>query len=386
MILIIFLIIKTRFYTFFVNIMLIKVPAKSLLFGEYGVLYGGIGIVYTFWDFYFEVEFSFDYSIRNNIRIISDYFDSGYFDVNIFHLKNIKYNFTEECIVSSYNLYDSVIDGIFDFENVWNLSFIEKILLIYKHELLQLLSKIGIIININKYFDMKNGFGSSSAIIVSINKFFGLLFNKSASEIYKNLRLSVMLTQRYGSGYDVLCQYDQCMVEKNTNIDIFLKQKCFLENINEQDRKENCMLLFRNTKNYYLLSKIQVHGDFGLILGTNHYSNTSKNILSFKETQNKNSCYKDFIKCISEIADDAASNFSVEHLRFLIKESFNLQQKYGLTCRNLLKNVNFNYKYLGSGAGDSIWTLDERAYSLYLDGKFKKNANLPIFLTKIHIN
>ena len=56
--------------------MIIKIPSKSILFGEYGVLYGFTGIVVHSWAFHCE----FDFQIAENrdvITIYSSYFSSG---------------------------------------------------------------------------------------------------------------------------------------------------------------------------------------------------------------------------------------------------------------------------------------------------------------------
>ena len=64
--------------------MIIKIPSKSLLFGEYGVLYGLSGIVINSWIFHCE----FDFQIVKNSDFIGIY--SDYFSDNVIFLNKEK--------------------------------------------------------------------------------------------------------------------------------------------------------------------------------------------------------------------------------------------------------------------------------------------------------
>ena len=62
--------------------MIIKIPSKSILFGEYGVLYGFTGVIVHSWAFHCEFDIQIAES-RDFITIYSHYFSSGILRLSI---------------------------------------------------------------------------------------------------------------------------------------------------------------------------------------------------------------------------------------------------------------------------------------------------------------
>lgn len=300
--------------------MIIKIPSKSLLFGEYGVLYGFTGIVINSWTFYCE----FDFQVVKDSNVIGIY--SDYFSNNAIFLNKKKIITIANYLKSNPSDQNFLKTIIIDKDEL----FFTCILIPYS----EFLNDFSFNLNINKYFDKSFGFGSSSAIIVCINLFLQRTMNLSETEVWKNIRYTMQLSQGKGSCYDVSVQFRNAVVDADIPITM---QKIWR---------------FKNTLPIPCLFQLNFHGDFGTILKTGVYSDTKKTLKNFDMN---NPCNFNFAQKNSELAEKFVEN--PHNINNLIKQSFTLQQSHGLTIKNVdLLFSNLNFKYLGSGKGDTIWT------------------------------
>lgn len=300
--------------------MIIKIPSKSLLFGEYGVLYGFTGIVINSWTFYCEFDFQV-VKDSNIIGIYSDYFSNNAIFLNkkkIITIANyLKSNPSDQSFFKTITIDRSEL-------------FFTYILIPYS----EFLNDFSFNLYINKYFDKSLGFGSSSAIIACINLFFQKTMNLSETEVWKNIRYTMQLSQGKGSCYDVSVQFRNAVVDAD------------IPNTMQK------IWVFKNTFPIPCLFQLNFHGDFGTILKTGVYSDTKKTLKNFDMN---NPCNFYFAQKSSELAEKFIKD--PHNINNLIQQSFTLQQSHGLTIKNVdLLFSNLNFKYLGSGKGDTIWT------------------------------
>jgi len=302
--------------------MIIKVPSKSILFGEYGVLYGFTGIVVHSWAFHCE----FGFQILENcdfVTIHSSYFSSGILRLNIKKIIDISQRLPS---FSKNSLQKFVSDP--------DARFFTAILIPYAPFLIKSFH-----MNILKCFDKSLGFGSSSAIISAINLFLKEVFNLSESEMWNNIRTTIKLLQDIGSGYDIALQI------KNAVTNSF------------PPKKQTGIWKFQNKNLIPFLSALDIHGDFGAILKTGFYSETHEILSNFNKSLKKNYI---FAQKNAILAESFLKNHSKNNIAQLINESLKLQKEHKLTVPsidNLFLNTTF--KYLGAGKGDTIWIINE---------------------------
>lgn len=302
--------------------MIIKIPSKSILFGEYGVLYAFSGIVVHSWAFNCE----FHFQVLKNSNFISIY--SDYFGSNVIRLDISK-------ILSFYTIINTLSKNTF--ENLIkdkDERFFTAILIPYA----ELLSKTQFDLKIEKYFEKSLGFGSSSAIIAAITLFFKNIFELSEKEIWRNIKTTIKLIQNIGSCYDIAVQ----MRNASLNDDNYLNKIGIWK--------------FKNNDIVPELKPLEIHGDFGTILKTGFYSDTSKIISNFDKNDKSN-----FVLAQKNavLAECFIKDHSKNNIHQLINKSLTLQKKYNLTIKTIdesLKDITF--KYLGAGKGDTIWTIN----------------------------
>jgi len=302
--------------------MIIKIPSKSILFGEYGVLYGFTGIVVHSWAFHCE----FDFQIAENrdvITIYSSYFSSGILRLSIKKIVDISQKLPS---FSKNSLQKFISDP--------DERFFTAIFIPYAPFLTKSFS-----INILKFFDKSLGFGSSSAIISAMNLFLKKLFNLSESEMWDKIKTTIKLLQNIGSGYDIAVQIKNAIIDTNP------------------PQKNIGIWKFQNRDHIPSLSSLDIHGNFGAILKTGIYSETSETLSNFNKNLKKNYIFaqKNAILAESFLKDHSKSNITQ-----LINKSLNLQKEHNLTIEsidNLFCDIHF--KYLGSGKGDTVWTINE---------------------------
>lgn len=156
-----------------------RIPAKILLFGEYGLLTGGVGLVLTTDSHVFEVSFQLkSNTVPNRTQVVVD---SAFFS-------------------------SRTVTGILDeFKNSDEpVSFFLKALVPWQ----QNLNGFDLYIFVKKSFPPHFGFGSSSALLASLHLFlsqsFQIPFNSPTG--WQRLRESLLAVQGRGSGYDVVVQ------------------------------------------------------------------------------------------------------------------------------------------------------------------------------------
>lgn len=302
----------------------LSIPAKALLFGEYGVLFGGKAIAVTFFDHYFEISLKIkNFEENSSIQIKSDFF-------------------TNKNILFSTN----------DFENSLNqdpnIFFFVNLLKPWKH----FLNHSHLEIEIHKSFSPALGFGSSSALIAGVSSaLWQLIFQNqdylNQIEFWNYIKQSITNIQGSGSGYDVAVQL-AALKEQETNS----KTKCWI---------------FQNKNNSIVPSISHFVPDvsifnLGCFVSTNIYSNTSKIIRKFQNTKDK----KNFANKHAEISDLFLTNQSIENIQICMNKSIKIAKEQDILPTNDIKlnqlistfnSKQISFKTMGAGHGDCLWVL-----------------------------
>jgi mevalonate kinase len=298
-----------------------KVPAKAMLFGEYGVLNFFPAVGLTFYDQSFEVAVR-ALPVENEqdqykVLVTSDFFPDGKL---------------------SFSLNDDHQDNFF-----YSLLFPWK-----KH-----LKHYSLEINILKSFPTNLGFGSSSALITSISLYlFEFFYHKSPTKnnqtLWSFMRQSLSLTQGKGSGYDIGVQ---------------------LAGLLEVEQKR-CVWSYENQTNspVPIIKKLMVHEQdfksFGCFLKTNIYADTKK-ILSLHGDDKKK-----FALMHGQIAKEFLDNFSIHTLHKLVPKAKLVGEAQGLFPQTdhfqklMEKLKGLAFKTMGSGHGDCLWVLASKSQLL----------------------
>lgn len=310
------------------NSVRVHIPAKALLFGEYGVLYGGKAIAVTFFNYCFLISIKiYKLNSENNVTIHSDFFPNK-------TLQFSQSDLNSEILKSETN--------IFFFVNLlkpW-----KEVLKPYKIE-----------IHIEKSYSPSLGFGSSSALIAGISRGLWQLIYQNEEYInhslfWKYIRNSIKNIQGDGSGYDVSVQLAASQNDK-------LNKKISLWAFQNQEENDIPAI-----KNFYPNENIS---NYGCFLSTNIYSDTAKAIHTFHNETNK----LNFAKKHSELADWFIINHSIKNLKIGMKKSLQiaLEQKIiptgNIKFNNLLSTLHSQkipYKSMGAGHGDCLWVLTNK--------------------------
>ena len=315
----------------------VHVPAKALLFGEYGVMYGYDALAVTFWEHTFSIEVSFRKTGNNSLEVKSDYFDSGF-------LK---------------------IENVFETQD--NFSFLSKSERFFRSLFIpwqSFLRDNSFRISILHSYPKSLGFGSSSAIIASFISTLLIYLKESfhdkenyivEEDIWKRLYRTLELSQFRGSGYDIAVQRASLQEGKNIKmLPSFWKFRM-------------------NSFNKPYLDKVELSNsvrDFGCFVKTGIYSDTSEAIGTFESLRHKDKV--EFAKSHGELASEFLAEPNLAQLESLMRRSVTLAKKQNIlkvketSLLNKLENNDIAYKTLGAGLGDCIWVLEspERLTSL----------------------
>jgi mevalonate kinase len=311
------------------NSLHLSIPAKALLFGEYGVLYGGKAIAVTFFSNYFHISIKIQ-KIANDesISIKSDFFPNKLIQFSQNHLSND-----------------------FMYKNDANVFFFVNLLKPWK----ELLKPYKLEIHIEKSYSPSLGFGSSSALIAGISRGLWQLIYQNEEYLnhplfWKNIRDSIKNIQGKGSGYDVAVQLaasQSNQLDKNLNLWIFQNKKgSEIPTIEKITHNKNI-------------------SDYGCFLSTNIYSDTTKAIKKFQNEKNK----LIYAKQHSDLADWFLINHSLEHLKIGMERSLKIAKEQGIIPINnekfnkllsILNSQNVPYKTMGAGHGDCLWILTNK--------------------------
>lgn len=301
----------------------ILVPAKAMLFGEYGVLAYGNAIAVTFYDHQFLIELIIESNKKN--------LDSC-FTIESSFFKNNKIHFS----------YKDIIENNSNSEN----SFFINLLKPWTDELKNFCLHLKVV----NFYSPSLGFGSSSAIIAGFNKGLWSYFYPSINALkneffWKKIRQTVELIQGVGSAYDIAVQYASCENKKNS-IQLWR---------------------FKNSPNSVVplieeYNPTELISAYGCFIKTHIYSDTKESLKIFLDSQKKEIIAKQHTK----ICEDFIKNSSIKNTIKCIKNAFDLALEQGilpLHNNELKKRVdallkyNIPFKTMGAGYGDCLWTL-----------------------------
>ncbi len=302
------------------------VPAKAMLFGEYGVLYLGKAIALTFYQHSFHIDIQLQPTQSSGKVIVKSLF---------FTENPLEFNLTD-------NLNSSDNRDLCFFKNLlhpWN----------------QHLKNKNLYIEIKNSFNPDLGFGSSSALIAGISKgLWKLLFNDieflDNEQFWSSVRESLNRIQGSGSCYDVAVQLAASQEDIPT-----VKTQLWLF----QNRHESSIPII---KNITLSDRIE---NYGFFIKTSVYSDTSNILKGFHSQEKK----KEFAAQHALLADKFIEDSSLLHTISLMKQSLKIAQKQELIPKNILNlnklldklnDLQIPYKTMGAGHGDCLWVLYDR--------------------------
>lgn len=321
------LIIKaTKIKEFFMRTLNIRVPAKALLFGEYGVLSNGKAVAVTFDQYYFTLSFLLKPSLPSDssIKIVSDYFPN----------KVVTFS-TQELLQTT----------ITDNNQLFFISLLKP--------WSNFLQENTLTIEILESYSPDLGFGSSSALIAGISAAFNSFFLAdseifSNTYLWNNIRNSIKNIQIKGSGYDVAVQLAACTQQnlKHNKIN-------FWEFENLRDTPIPKVTIFNPDADIE---------NYGCFVKTNIYSDTKKALKTFIQDAEK----EFFANEHTKLCNSFLKNSDINNSKSLMKKSLEIAKRQKIipsneprffTLMTNLEKENIFYKTMGAGHGDCLWIL-----------------------------
>ncbi|MBX9704004.1 MAG: hypothetical protein K2X39_07600 [Silvanigrellaceae bacterium] len=306
-----------------------KVPAKAMLFGEYGVLFGYPAAAVTFWQEYFEIEAQFTpkQKQKNPVEIESDFFTD----------KKVFISLEKEFHEKKEQFFYSIL-------NEWQ----------------EELKNINANFKIHHSFSPSLGFGSSSALIAGINALLQEYFypeekKKLTLTIWQKMYRALLAIQKSGSGYDIAIQFLMAEV-KNSNI--FLKNSCLKFWKYRIAKEPGGTLPFVEE-----FTPIEQKESYGCFVKTHLYSDTTESLkLFFMDPQGKEKfAYQHGLLALSFFEDSSLKNTTLlmqNSLNIALEQKILLQEiKFFLENKILLGEHSPRYKTMGAGRGDTLWVL-----------------------------
>ncbi|APJ03091.1 mevalonate kinase [Silvanigrella aquatica] len=305
------------------------IPAKALLFGEYGVLYGGRALAVTFFQDYFQISATLKKQSNNcQIKINSDFFNSQSLNIS-----------NEQFIQENKSPLDR--DSFF-FVNLlkpWHLH----------------LKNWDLEFHIENSFSPSLGFGSSSALIAGFSKIlWQMIYNNkdylTSTLFWKNVRTSIQNIQGQGSGYDVAVQLAGSNITDKNVIQFWSFQN-----------QEGSAI--PKIESFYPKEHIS---NLGCFIATHIYSDTKKALKKFQSEKNK----LNFAAQHSDIANELYNHNSFEDLALAMQKSLKIAQNQEIipteseSFNNLLAKLDLfhiPFKTMGAGHGDCIWVLAKKS-------------------------
>lgn len=323
----------------------LKVPAKALLFGEYGVLYDGKALVCLLPNMFFDI----------GIDVVRHAEDDGFHNTHVV----VKSDFFENGL-HEFVLNNSTLDACRAKEEKKGSLFFERILLPWSEHL----QNCKLVITIHQSFPMDLGFGSSSAIIAAISYALFVFVNNCQPDIeneflWKKIRGSLREIQSMASGYDVGVQLAGVIPRLDRGIQ---PQPSFWIYQNQKNTR------VPNIKPWTLPSAplsddgIGIAKEWGCFVKTNVYSDTAKAVKKFSEyTEAEKSFFVDEHKKIAETFLSAPHRDS---LVACMNQSVELAKKQGILADiPLVKHLekhHIPFKTMGSGHGDCLWVASKK--------------------------
>ncbi len=293
----------------------LNIPAKALLFGEYGLLYKGVGVGCVLPNINFEVQIQIKDSHESRVIVESRFFEGGK-DEFVFEEKNQDRYF-----------YKALLP--------WQKHLENKLLYI----------------KVKKSFSPSLGFGSSAAMITAISYALtqyvtGKKPSLSSPYLWSYIRQSLKNVQGISSGYDVGLQLAYLLNSKgsvtwNTN---------------------NLFWTFQNTDTAVpKITPLSLEQDLipqlGCFIKTHVYSDTTKVLGSFASLSEENK--KHYSSEHTKIAESFLQNPNFENLIQCMQTSrvVSAEQKIDADHKlfEQLKLHHIPFKTMGSGCGDCLW-------------------------------
>jgi len=299
----------------------VNVPAKAMLWGEYGVLLGGAAVVATLPNYRFRCEFEFfprEESKRSAFSIESNFFDGGEIFLSLEEVRS-------EAAPASEKL-----------QFFWGIA----------HCWLDLFENFSITLRVLESFSPSLGCGSSSALVAACSRAFCRMDSNEYSnwlklEFWRRLRETLKLTQGGGSGYDVMVQCASLSfsndIDKERGIIEFWKYRC---------NAELPVLSSVSFSNYK---------QFGVLLASGVYHKTAK---VFSDSENREAWSYAHAMLAERVLSGEAD------LSTLMTVSRNISTEQGLMgldnskfaklCAKL-NELGVPWKTMGAGYGDCVW-------------------------------
>jgi len=291
--------------------MRLKIPAKALLFGEYGVLSGGKALVCLLSNLFFDIEINIHAHINNpdhddtkntHITIKSTFFKNGVCEFDL-HANSTDRSITNTSQESEHNQ---------------EKTFFENTLIPW----IETLKNHNIEIVIHQSFPPDLGFGSSSALITALCyalfvHMYGYHPKITDEQLWKKIRETLHCVQGTASGYDVGVQLAHVIEShKNTsNIQSQSVKKSFWIYQNQHET------IVPQITPWQILNEQTDLSWLGGFVRTNVYSDTKKVLKSFSKfsaqeksffmTQHANIA-EQFLKCPNQKTLITCMNQSVE--------------------------------------------------------------------------
>lgn len=317
-------------------------PAKTLLFGEYGLLEGGVGVAVTLPAFRFEFEVSVT-EARDNLpalSIESDYFGS----------QGLAFTSDELRRLASPELWNVI--EVCDLETVVKLDHasLPKGSALFVGALLSYLDVMptcAVRVKVTKAFPSSLGFGSSSALLAGLHlAMFEFATGRSASvtdaRFWRRLHIALRLIQGGGSAYDVACQIAAAALPSDRAWKYVLPKGAFVPQLKQLE-------LDLST--------------FGSILETGEYSDTASHVAKARTQQNFGERHAALSARFLASPSASALPSLFESSRAIAREQGLFETGSGKTqalCQELEK-CDIPFKTLGAGKGDCLWTLADKS-------------------------
>ena len=329
--------------------MIVKVPAKAMLFGEYGVLYGFPSVAITFYNYFFEIRLDIQPSEIPNVFVQSSFFAEG----------SIQFTLFEKPKESSLFFY--------------------HLLFPWKEEL----KAYSVLIEVVSSFSSSLGFGSSSALIAGCSYLLSQFFKTPPHDMWLKAQNSLRQIQGKGSGYDVAVQLGALFLGEKRDVRFWIYTSSSIGNnkIEEALNHKEISIeedIFLKRIDYAIpLRFLSYPGDssqLGCFVFSGLYSNTVKSLLQFEGEERK----EHWAALHGEIAQDFIQNPTLENLSVLMKKSLSFAKEQELfkvskereDVFKTLDSLGILYKTMGSGYGDCLWVLASQ-------GRLEKDALIP---------
>ncbi len=313
------------------------VPAKALLFGEYGLLKGGAAAVVLLPNFKFRVQFSIGHDdfIERNCTLRSDFLSR---DVTL-NDNSLRFGDSSKLTGEQRNLY------------------------CYLSQHQCALADSSLLAEIIESYSPAYGFGSSSAILTAFHLFFesltssaALEFTQLSREFWRKVYASLRLLQGRGSGYDVASQVYGALLGA-------VHEPLFLSFNNQGQTIENGIYEFLPE-----VSRLRISHDelkrFGCFIETGIHSDT-RAVLKSAHIQNLDRAFFDSQKFFaSTFVKDPSYTTAAE----LCLAASQVAIKYGLLPQSpalkrftkMCTQARLPWKTMGAGYGDCLWVMATR--------------------------